>query len=936
MANNQFRVRWYIQVLCIVITLLSVLTVTGLAQTTGKISGMVTNTATGEPLIGANITIEKTSMGAVTDINGEYYIINIPLGTYRLRASMIGYEPMVIQDLVVSVNRTTTADFKLKEGVIEEKEVVVTVERIQQKKDQTSSIRNITSEQMALLPVENLDGVVGLQAGVVRGHFRGGRDNEVAYLINGVRVQEAYNLGRSITVENDAIEEVEVITGTFNAEYGNAMSGVVNAVTKDGGSTLKGSVAALGGDYFTPRTYVYNDLAISRLSNLSRNGNDDFKFNLEGPVIGNALTFFVDGRYQNIQGPRNGIRRFMPDNYSDWSSQDSTQWRSDHTGDNSIVPIETNRTMNIFGKLSFKPLAMMRASLEYSYNDAKGDNGSNNVRGGYNFFYKYNPEGMSTNYGQSQLFTATLNHALSSSFFYELKASYMKDWNAIYCFENPTETVKNSVGGDSLNMGHPVYRYVHDDYASNSGPLFSTGGQDKTWDQNWIEDYKVKFDATWQLNKQHTLKAGVDLTQHNIHRFNSSIINAGGDDYYDDPILGKRVYYDYTPFLVTDAKSASTDIYVVKPWEGAVYLQDKMEFDLMVINLGLRYDCFEPNTTYPSEPRNPDNAVINSPQSVYLQAPFSDQISPRVGLSYKLGNAALLRFSYGHFFQMPPLYSLYTNHYHVVGGDYQVLMGNPLVKPQKTIQYEAGLWQELGSNMSLEVAVFYRDIYDLLGTQTITTFNQIHYGLYSNKDYGNVRGLELKYDYSLGDFFAAVNYTLQYTRGNSNYPTYNWTRAGQRMDPVVVLIPMDFDQRHTLNASIGYNTERYGGSIIGRYDSGEPYTWTPLATIEQANVYLQPNNSTKPAQISFDLNGFVNLWSSGSTRTRLTLIVYNIFDRLNEINVNATTGRANDRIYLPTDIAGYKSNFTTIYDYTNDPSSFTNPRFIKMGIEFMF
>ena len=231
MANNQFRVRWQIQILCIVITLLSVLTVTGLAQTTGKISGVVTNTTTGEPLLGVNITVEGTSMGAVTDINGEYYIINMPLGTYRLRASMIGFEPMVIQDLVVSVNRTVTADFKLKEGMIEQKEVVITVERIQQKKDQTSSIRNITSEQMDALPVENLDQVVGLQAGVVRGHFRGGRDHEVAYLVNGVNVTEAYDLNKAVTVENDAIKEIEVITGTFNAEYGNAMSGVVNAVT---------------------------------------------------------------------------------------------------------------------------------------------------------------------------------------------------------------------------------------------------------------------------------------------------------------------------------------------------------------------------------------------------------------------------------------------------------------------------------------------------------------------------------------------------------------------------------------------------------------------------------------------------------------------------------------------------------------------------------
>jgi hypothetical protein len=261
-------------------------------------------------------------------------------------------------------------------------------------------------------------------------------------------------------------------------------------------------------------------------------------------------------------------------------------------------------------------------------------------------------------------------------------------------------------------------------------------------------------------------------------------------------------------------------------------------------------------------------------------------------------------------------------------------MGNPLVKPQKTIQYEAGLWQELGPNMSLEVAVFYRDIYDLLGTKIITTFNAIHYGLYTNEDYGNARGVELKYDYSFGKLSAGVNYTLQYTRGDANSPRYNFDRAGNKQDQVNVLIPMDWDQRHTLNASISYITESYGGSIIGRYDSGLPYTYTPLPESPQANVNLQPNNSTKPALISFDLNGFVNLWSSGSTRVRLTLLVYNLFDRLNEYNVNATTGRAGDQVYRVTDFALYRSNFSTIYDRNNNPSDYADPRSVKLGIEF--
>ena len=108
-------------------------------------------------------------------------------------------------------------------------------------------------------------------------------------------------------------------------------------------------------------------------------------------------------------------------------------------------------------------------------------------------------------------------------------------------------------------------------------------------------------------------------------------------------------------------------------------------------------------------------------------------------------------FSYGHFFQMPPMYAMYQNNSFLVDpNDYVTTMGNTLLEPEKTITYELGLWQGLSRNLSLDVALFYRDIYNLLSTKIITTYNQVKYGLYSNKDYGNVRGLELKLDLGQG------------------------------------------------------------------------------------------------------------------------------------------------------------------------------------------
>jgi len=189
------------------------------AQTTGKIAGKITDAETKEPLAGANVVIEGTNMGAASGLQGDFFIINIPPGQYALKITVIGYEALRLENLQVSVNRTSHIDIKLKTTVLEGQEVVVEAEKIAIRKDQTSSIRNVSSEQIDMLPVENISAVINLQAGVVNGHFRGGRNTEVAYLIDGVQVTEAFGgQGRTVDLEPESIQDLEVITGTFNAE----------------------------------------------------------------------------------------------------------------------------------------------------------------------------------------------------------------------------------------------------------------------------------------------------------------------------------------------------------------------------------------------------------------------------------------------------------------------------------------------------------------------------------------------------------------------------------------------------------------------------------------------------------------------------------------------------------------------------------------------
>jgi len=517
---------------------------------------------------------------------------------------------------------------------------------------------------------------------------------------------------------------------------------------------------------------------------------------------------------------------------------------------------------------------------------------------------------------------------LSSTFFYELKLSYLDNYNGWYVYEDPTDS-----------------RYIHDAYGNIEGPGFYTGGQDKTNSKHRMIDQNAKFDLTWQINKNHAIKTGFEYTQHNLTRKWSEIRNlyagteAEGEFYYDYEKM-KIVFPNYEPIIYPDS-SVYSDLYHVKPIEYSGYLQDKMEFDEMVINFGIRYDYFHPKTYYPSQRRNPANQLNfpDNPEQM-SQKTWADpkyQISPRFGLAYQLGKTALLHFSYGHFFQLPPMYAIYQNHsYQVAPTDYSTTMGDPQIKAQKTVQYEIGLWQEIMKGMGVDVIVFYRDIYDLLTAKVITTFNQIEYGLYSNKDYGNVKGIELKYDFVYGNLSAFLNYTLQYTRGNADNPTQTFTRAGESRDPINRLIPMSWDQRHTLNITVGYNTVKYGATLTGYYNSGSPYTWQPVTESILARINLYPNNAWRPTRYSVDFDSYYDFAVMKNLKLRLTLTIYNLLDRLNEEWVNRQTGRAYTAIIRPTDLASHRSNFNEYIDRIQNPSMYSAPRMVKIGLGVTF
>ncbi len=148
-----------------VLGLLMLLPTGVVAQNVGRIAGVVTDAATGDPLPGVNVTIEGTTLGAASDIDGQYYILNVPPGRYTVRASMIGYQPVVVENVVVHADRTTELNFALQEATVEIGEIVVQAVRPDVERDKTSTSQIVRFDEVQAIPgIRNIGDVLTLAA----------------------------------------------------------------------------------------------------------------------------------------------------------------------------------------------------------------------------------------------------------------------------------------------------------------------------------------------------------------------------------------------------------------------------------------------------------------------------------------------------------------------------------------------------------------------------------------------------------------------------------------------------------------------------------------------------------------------------------------------------------------------------------------------------
>ena len=930
------------------------------AGTTGKIAGLILDAQSSEPITGANIIIVDTPMGAASDAKGNYFIINVPSGTYTVRAQIIGYKGYVVENVRVSVDLTTTLDFSMESTVIEGEVVVVTAERPLIKADETGTTRIITIEDIAHLPKRGYLEMVSIHGGVVselreqavggrlRGrseesnnpllYIRGGRDNEVEYRVDGFSQQDPFSGLSTTSINDNSIQEIVLSSAGFNAEYGRVMSGIVNVITRSGGTKYSGSVEAITDNVgLSDNTYDYNVYDVS-LGGLVIPGND-------------FLVFYVSGekKWQGDRSPRRLIDE-LPDKFR----ESFTDGR---------LPNNSSSVLTWQAKVTAKLGDATKLRLSTL--------GSNDDWRQYQHDYFFNQTHMPRYEDKNRSYVGKLTYSINKASFFDLAYSNF----------NTTRIRADGILFEDLEAyGRPDGNPRFDDQA-----LFWLGDSDTTtadeahvWDDFLKRNSSyndLKFDYTNQVNPNNLVKLGFDFKSHTLRRYRHlfPVLSYRYDGDFGaayDPALDNGGFDDLDNIgydqLGNETDNPGGELGELdgpkNPTEMSFYIQDKMEQKGVIVNIGLRWDRFNPDTWALIDPDNPlgDDGLIGNDDIV--DADIQTKLSPRLGVAFPVSSRTVFYFNYGKYFQPPQLETLYVSRrflsYKVSSVGYFYPTGNPNLAFESTTAFEVGFKKQVKDNIAINLSGFYKSTEDLVRVRNVPSSPNA-FDTYRNEDYGTIKGFDVTFDMRRTENIQLIgNYTLSFAQGTGSHPNslsnISWA-TDPTTQPPKLTSPLSFDQRHklSLNADIRWGAEEEnviirntGLNVLLTAGSGFPYTPTfAYNEVTLANVASQPsgqiNNAYGPWNRQIDLKVDRN-FPLGETSLRIYIWAINILDTENTSNVFTSSGDEKTSRWLTTpdgqaflEAFGDEGREKYILSESN-PLNWGPPRQIRAGVQITF
>lgn len=955
----------------LLVLVLSLFGVSSLFAQSGRISGKITDNRD-EPLTGATVYVVEIERGSVADLNGEYVLVNVPPGIYTLRKSYVGYGTLVITEVEVFSNRSTFIDSQLRTEALDAKEVVILAERPIIQRDRTSTATYLQRETIEELPVTRLSDLVRFQPGVVATDdgfsFRGGRTREVAYIIDGIPVQDVYSQagGNTVNIELTSVQELQVLTGTFDAEHGGAQSGVVSISTRNPSSAFEASLQMRSSGYYagSERVFIGGDQYRPFESK-------DLTLTVSGPVIArnDKLGFFITGRYNDDTGYLKGQRRFTADDglvidayqfwYREQFSPDDARLISLDTarspsgelildsngnpitfanGDNAIVPMSWSRTAFLNPKLVYRPGGRSRLVYSVLLNRSEGQ--------GFNTSKRYSLDGRLRN--QSYSFTNMLsyNQSFNSSVFLTLRGSYK---------------ISKSKSAAFSSFDDIRYQYFR---ASDATTGLFFGGTENS--RNRFEEQQVilSADLSWLVNPYNEIKTGLQFRWNEFYNHLTTIgwvrpsnpdqlavavrpPNASGYNFFDEYLEALR----NIPLqrVVAQNINGTSREFVQAPIEFAYFVQNKLEFGSNIITkVGLRFEYYDTRQPYLVNTRQ-QSEFIGRSDNLTMPKPKT-YLSPRVGISFPVSETGAFRVAYGHFTQMPAYSRLFqnpvdenTNQGRLRG----TTVGNPNLLPERTVNYEMGLQQQLSDYIGLDINLYYKNVRNLLGLEILATSDGTEYFRTVNRDYGLIKGGTIALVTRTSGYLQSLGFDITYedARGSSSNPSFIADvivagRAGEVGDVVIdrQIIPLNWDQTLTANTylTIGVRNN-WNIGLVGQLATGQPYTPAFISTDKVFPSNIFDNTEKKPVIFTLDATFDKKVQIAG-LKTIFRVQINNLLNRLNERTVYSTSGRAGQQIRLPFDQAerSFVNSYVGLFsdrDADLRPTWYSSPRQILFSLQ---
>ena len=907
------------------LALFAALAPAALAQS-GKIAGRVTDGRSGEALPGVNIVVDGTPRGAASDIDGYYTILGVSPGTVRIRATYLGYAPQLVENVRVSIDQTTTLNLTMREEAVEGQEIIVTATRPVVEADVSSSRANITAEQVEAVPVASITGVVALQAGIQSGasgiEVRGSSADQLQFNLNGLTLRDERTNTAYTAIPLSSVQEIQVVTGGFNAEYGNVRSGVINVVTKEGDRDTYNvdasirysppgakSFGAQANDLDSYWIRPFTDPAVAFVG--TKNGAWDTYTQQQFPEFQGWLSvserLLADADPSNDLTPdalyqaflyqhRKRVKITQPDYNADigfggpvplLNRVGDTRFYAAYKRDQSVylIPLSRDRYLQqtFTGKVTSDVGNGMKLSVETLYGNVTGTASSRIGQPGiFSSAGGITGELTGTSFIDARIFGsdywaptrtrdfmlgAKFTHALNDKTFYELRATrYASAYDT-----NPgrlRDTTKTVFFG---GVGFDEGPFGFQPNPSNGVDGMRMGvGLSNARDTSRVVVYNFKGDVTRQLNRFLEAKTGFEAN------VTDSRINFGSYD----------AYLPSSNFVSAWDRA---------PQRGAAYLQTKLEFKGMIANTGLRLDYSHAGGEwYAYDPFSPNLSAFSRLDTSAAEATRRIvSLSPRLGVSFPVTQGSKLFFNYGHFRSLPLADALYQ--VRIFSANDQVTrIADPNAPLPKTVAYELGYEQSLFEQFLVRVAGYYKNVsLESRDVSYVSNANRVSYTRSAPNSYADIRGFEFTVERNRGRWLRGfVNYTYMVeTSGRFGFPEYSDNPSRQReiersdalrrnsqSKPVPrpfarvnvdLLVPQGFGPR----VAGARPLENWRVSLLGSWRAGSRTTWIDgggsredvlnnLQFVDVSNLDLRFSRdfrfASRKAQFFVDVNNALN------------------------------------------------------------------------------